>query len=189
MTGRFRVLALLLSATILQATVFDELRLQGVSVEYLLLVSLLAGFYGGPERGAWVAFLAGLLHDSVGSIPLGVHALVYAPIAAAAGHLSVRLADGARAVAIAGLAGMVMVGVVGAACVGALFGLRSNTGVDLVVTAGIAALMTLVVFVPTNRVVRWAVTGGLPVDISLEQGSRSDGARKQVAAGERSPLR
>ncbi|MDG2427934.1 MAG: rod shape-determining protein MreD [Acidimicrobiales bacterium] len=189
MTGRFRVLALLLSAAIFQATVFDELRLNGVSVEYLLLVSLLAGFHGGPDRGAWVAFLAGLLHDSVCSIPLGVHALVFAPVAATAGHLSVRLADGARALAVAGLAGMVMVGVIGASCVGALFGLHANTGVDLVLTAGISALMTLVVFAPTNRIVRWAVTGGLPVDISLDQGPRSEGPRKRLIASERSSLR
>ena len=39
MTGRFRVLALLLTAAALQATVFDEVRIDGVSVEYLLLVS------------------------------------------------------------------------------------------------------------------------------------------------------
>jgi len=173
-TGRFRVLALLLTAAVLQATVFDELRINGVSVEYLLLVSVLAGFHGGPERGATVAFLAGLLHDSVGSTPLGVHALVYAPMAAVAGHLSVRLADGARALALAGLAGSVMVGVTLAAGAGALFGLHPVGGAALVSTATIAALATVVVAGPTSRVVRWAVTGGLPVDISLTERSRSE---------------
>ncbi len=174
MTGRFRVLALLLTAAVLQATVFDEVRIDGVSVEYLLLVSVLAGFHGGPERGATVAFLAGLLHDSVGSTPLGVHALVYAPIAAAAGHLSVRLADGARALALVGLAGSVMVGVTAAAGVGVLFGLHPASGVDLVSTATIAALTTVAIAGPTSRVVRWAVTGGLPVDIDLTEGTSAE---------------
>ena len=174
MTGRFRVLALLLTAAALQATVFDEVRIDGVSVEYLLLVSVLSGFHGGPERGATVAFLAGLLHDSVGSTPLGVHALVYAPMAAAAGHLSVRLADGARTLALVGLAGSVMVGVTAAAGVGALFGLHPVSGVDLVSTATIAALTTVVVAGPTSRVVRWAVTGGLPVDIDLTEGASTE---------------
>lgn len=176
MTGRFRVLALLLTAAVLQATLFDEVRIDGVSVECLLLVSVLAGFHGGPERGATVAFLAGLLHDSVGSTPLGVHALVYAPMAAMAGHLSVRLADGARALAVTGLAVAVMVGVAAAAGVGALFGLHPAGGVDLATTAVIAALSTVVVAAPTSRVVRWAVTGGLPIDISLTEGSAADGS-------------
>ena len=176
MTGRFRVLALLLTAAVLQATVFDEVRIDGVSVEYLLLVSVLAGFHGGPERGATVAFLAGLLHDSVGSTPLGVHALVYTPMAVAAGHLSVRLADGARVLAVTGLAGAIMVGVTVAAGVGALFGLHPASGVDLVSTAVIAALFTVVVAGPTSRIVRWAVTGGLPVDIDLTDGVSAEGA-------------
>ena len=176
MTGRFRVLALLLTAAVLQATVFDELRIDGVSVEYLLLVSVLAGFHGGPERGATVAFLAGLLHDSVGSTPLGVHALVYAPMAALAGHLSVRLVDGARLLALAGLAAAVMVGVTAAAGIGALFGLHPVSGVDLATTAVIASLSTVVVAGPTSRIVRWAVTGGFPVDISLTEGSAAGGS-------------
>ena len=174
MTGRFRVLALLLTSAALQATVFDEVRIDGVSVEYLLLVSVLAGFHGGPERGAMVAFLAGLLHDSVGSTPLGVHALVYAPMAAAVGHLSVRLADGARVLVLVGLAVSVMVGVTAAAGVGALFGLHPVSGVDLVSTSTIAALTTVVVAGPTSRVVRWAVTGGLPVDIDLPEGASAE---------------
>ena len=174
MTGRFRVLALLLTSAALQATVFDEVRIDGVSVEYLLLVSVLAGFHGGPERGAMVAFLAGLLHDSVGSTPLGVHALVYAPMAAAVGHLSVRLADGARVLVLVGLAVSVMVGVTAAAGVGALFGLHPVSGVDLVATSTIAALTTVVVAGPTSRVVRWAVTGGLPVDIDLTEGPSAE---------------
>ena len=176
MTGRFRVLALLLTAAVLQATLFDEIRLDGVSVECLLLVSVLAGFHGGPERGATVAFLAGLLHDSVGSTPLGVHALVYAPMAAMAGHLSVRLVEGARTLAMAGLVAAVMGGVAAAAGVGALFGLHPVSGVDLITTAVIAALSTLVIAGPTSRVVRWAVAGGLPVDISLTEGPAVDGS-------------
>jgi len=137
---------------------------------------VLAGFHGGPERGATVAFLAGLLHDSVGSTPLGVHALVYAPMAAMAGHLSVRLVEGARALTMAGLVGAVMVGVTAAAGVGALFGLHPVSGFDLVTTAVTAALSTLVIAGPTSRVVRWAITGGLPVDISLTEGPAADGS-------------
>jgi len=95
-------------------------------------------------------------------------------MAAAAGHLSVRLADGARVLAVAGLVGSVMVGVTAAAGVGAVFGLHSVSGVALVSTATIAALTTAVVAGPTSRVVRWAVTGGLPVDIDLTEGTSTE---------------
>ncbi len=78
MTGRLRVVAILLTAVTVQVTVFEEIRVSGVSVELLLLVSILAGFHGGPERGAVVAFCAGLLHDTITATPLGLHALVYA---------------------------------------------------------------------------------------------------------------
>ena len=76
--------------------------------------------------------------------------------------------------ALAGLAGSVMVGVAIAAGVGALFGLHPVSGVDLVSTAIIAALATVTVAGPTSRVVRWAVTGGLPVDINLTEGASAE---------------
>ena len=100
--------------------------------------------------------------------------MVYAPMAAAVGHLSVRLADGARVLVLVGLAVSVMVGVTAAAGVGALFGLHPVSGVDLVSTSTIAALATVVVAGPTSRVVRWAVTGGLPVDIDLTDGPSAE---------------
>ncbi|MEC9394225.1 MAG: rod shape-determining protein MreD, partial [Actinomycetota bacterium] len=139
MTGRFRVFALLLTAATLQATLFDELRIDGVAVEYLLLVAVLAGHHGGPERGAVVAFFAGLLHDSVGVSPLGLHALAFTPVAAAVGHLSARLAAGARGLAALGLLAAVASGVGVAAAIGNLFGLHPVDGTTLFGTAVLAA--------------------------------------------------
>ncbi|SVC89068.1 uncharacterized protein METZ01_LOCUS341922, partial [marine metagenome] len=71
------VLLVLVTAVALEGTLLDELRVGGVSVELLLLVSVLTGYHGGPERGAITAFFAGLLHDSIVGAPLGLHALVY----------------------------------------------------------------------------------------------------------------
>ncbi|MBJ31195.1 MAG: rod shape-determining protein MreD [Acidimicrobiaceae bacterium] len=181
MTGRFRVLALLLTAATLQATLFDEVRVDGVAVEYLLLVAVLAGHHGGPERGAVVAFFAGLLHDSVGVSPLGLHALAFAPVAVVVGHLSVRLAAGARGLAALGLLGSVAAGVAVAAAIGTMFGLHPVDGSTLLGTALVAALMTGTVALPTSRIVRWAVTGGLPVDIDMDR--EPAGAVSPTAAG------
>ncbi|GIT00313.1 MAG: hypothetical protein CM1200mP26_20250 [Acidimicrobiales bacterium] len=137
---------------------------------------MLAGFHGGPERGATVAFLAGLLHDSVGSTPLGVHALVYAP------WRRRRPSFGSVGRWGPGI-GIGRTGRVGDGgcnrCCGSGGALRSSpgfSGVDLVSPSTIAALATVVVAGPTSRVVRWAVTGGLPVDIDLTEGPSAEGA-------------
>ena len=119
MTGRFRVAVILLTAVTAQVTVFEEFRVAGVSVEFMLLVSVLAGYHGGPERGAVIAFCAGLLHDSLTATPMGLHALVYAPLAVATSHLEVRLARSTRpflgvglvlALSITGALGVLMLG-------------------------------------------------------------------------------
>ena len=77
MSSRLRVVAVLLTALVAQATLLTEIRIQGATVELMMIIAILAGFHGGPERGALVAFFAGLLQDSLVSVPLGLHALVF----------------------------------------------------------------------------------------------------------------
>ena len=167
MTSRLRVVAVLLTAMTVQVTVLEELRIDGVSVELLLLVSVLAGFHGGPDRGALVAFCAGLLHDSITATPMGLHALVYAPLAVATSHLEIRLARSTRLILAAGLAVAMAVGVFTTMLAGGLFGLHEVEVASLARTAVVASLMSVPVAVPTSRAVRWAVTRGLPVDVDV----------------------
>ncbi|HIL47990.1 MAG TPA: rod shape-determining protein MreD [Acidimicrobiia bacterium] len=167
MTGRLRIVAVLLTAMMAQVTVFEEIRIDGVSVELLLLVSILAGFHGGPERGAVVAFCAGLLHDSITATPMGLHALVYAPLAVATSHLEVRLARSTRPFLAVGLVVAMAVGVCATMLAGGLFGLHDVDVARLARTALVASLMSVAVAVPTSRAVCWAVTGGLPVDVDV----------------------
>ena len=91
MSGRVRVAALLLTGLVVQATLFTEIRVQGASVELMMLMAILAGFHGGPQRGAIVAFCAGLLQDSIAATPLGLHALVFPPLAVAVSSLEQRM--------------------------------------------------------------------------------------------------
>ena len=170
MTGRFRVAVILLTAATAQVTVFEEFRVAGVSVEFMLLVSVLAGYHGGPERGAVIAFCAGLLHDSLTATPMGLHALVYAPLAVATSHLEVRLARSTRPFLGVGLAVAVAAGVLASVLAGGLFGLHDVDGPRLVRTAALAAVMSVAVAPPTSWAVRWAVTAGFPVDVDLRGG-------------------
>ncbi|MBC8365534.1 MAG: rod shape-determining protein MreD [Actinobacteria bacterium] len=170
MTPRLRVLLVLVTAVALEGTLLDELRVGGVSVELLLLVSILTGYHGGPERGAIAAFFAGLLHDSIVGAPLGLHALVYPPMAVAVSSLELRMLRSTPVTDGLAVLAAVAAGQGLASAVGMLFGVLGPSTEEFVRQAILAGILTAVVSAPVNRVVRWAATGGLPGTIELRRG-------------------
>jgi rod shape-determining protein MreD len=73
-----RVLALaaiIITAVLLQSTVFSQLRLLGVRPELLYLVTILVALNEGPNEGAIVGFTAGLAQDMLLDQPKGITAL------------------------------------------------------------------------------------------------------------------
>jgi rod shape-determining protein MreD len=73
-----RVLALaavIITAVLLQSTVFSQLRLLGVRPELLYLVTILIALQEGPNEGAIVGFTAGLAQDMLLDQPKGITAL------------------------------------------------------------------------------------------------------------------
>ncbi len=73
-----RVLALaaiIITAVLLQSTVFSQLRLLGVRPELLYLVTILVALQEGPNEGALVGFTAGLAQDMFLDQPKGITAL------------------------------------------------------------------------------------------------------------------
>mgnify|MGYP006263988653 CR=1 FL=1 len=73
-----RVLALaaiIITAVLLQSTVFSQLRLLGVRPELLYLVTILVALHEGPNEGAIVGFTAGLAQDMLLDQPKGITAL------------------------------------------------------------------------------------------------------------------
>jgi rod shape-determining protein MreD len=73
-----RVLALaavIITAVLLQSTVFSQLRLLGVRPELLYLVTILIALQEGPNEGALVGFTAGLAQDMLLDQPKGITAL------------------------------------------------------------------------------------------------------------------
>jgi rod shape-determining protein MreD len=73
-----RVLALaaiIITAVLLQSTVFSQLRLLGVRPELLYLVTILVALHEGPNEGAIVGFTAGLAQDMFLDQPKGITAL------------------------------------------------------------------------------------------------------------------
>ena len=73
-----RLPPVLLAATVVHTAVSPNLRLFGVAIDVLLLLSIAAGVAGGAERGAAVGFTCGLLADCFLQTPFGLSALTYA---------------------------------------------------------------------------------------------------------------
>src|SRR5690554_5271765 len=88
---RVRLAIVIVVAFLLQVTVFSEVRILGVAPELPLLVAIHAGREGGPERGPYAAFCAGLLYDLELGTPLGLWALTCCVVAFAMGGLTENL--------------------------------------------------------------------------------------------------
>lgn len=69
------VLAVIVTALLLQSTVFAQLRLLGVRPELLYLVTIVVAFLEGPGEGAVIGFVSGLAQDLLLNEPKGILAL------------------------------------------------------------------------------------------------------------------
>lgn len=69
------IAAIVITAVLLQSTVFAQLRLLGVRPELLILVTIVLALLEGPTEGAVVGFVSGLAQDLFLNQPKGITAL------------------------------------------------------------------------------------------------------------------
>jgi rod shape-determining protein MreD len=69
------VAAVIVTALLIQSTIFAELRLLGVRPELLFLVTVVVAFLEGPGEGAVIGFVSGLAQDLLLNEPKGILAL------------------------------------------------------------------------------------------------------------------
>jgi len=69
------IAAVVLTALLLQSTVFAQLRLLGVRPELLYLITIAIALLEGPNEGATVGFASGLAQDFLMNQPKGLTAL------------------------------------------------------------------------------------------------------------------
>jgi rod shape-determining protein MreD len=69
------IAAIIITAVLLQSTVFAQLRLLGIRPELLFLVTILVALHEGPNEGAVVGFVCGLAQDLLLNQPKGITAL------------------------------------------------------------------------------------------------------------------
>lgn len=82
-----RVSLLLVVALLFQLAVAARIELFGVQGDIMLLVAVTAGLAAGPDRGAAVAFAAGITFDLLLQSPFGLSALTYVIVAYTVGSL------------------------------------------------------------------------------------------------------
>lgn len=69
------ITAIVLTALLLQSTVFSQLELLGVKPELMYLVVILIAILEGPTEGVVVGFVGGMLQDFLLNLPKGLTAL------------------------------------------------------------------------------------------------------------------
>jgi rod shape-determining protein MreD len=66
---------IILTALLLQSTVFEQMRLLGIKPELMYLVTILIAILEGPKEGALVGFAGGMAQDFMLNTPKGITAL------------------------------------------------------------------------------------------------------------------
>src|SRR4051812_2457158 len=87
-----RATALVSLLVLVQVAFVSQMRVDRVSPDVLLLISVATGVAAGPDRGAIVGFMAGLGYDIFLQTPFGLSALVYCVVAYGVGLFQLPLA-------------------------------------------------------------------------------------------------
>ncbi len=157
MTPAVRVPPLLLVVWILHTAVFPQLRVFDVSADVLLLAAIASGVVAGPERGATMGFVAGLLADLLLQTPFGLSALTYCLIGWAVGSMQTRVLHATWWIPVLTAAAATAGGTLLFAALGAVVGQDQLVSMRLVPITGVTALWSAVLSPLFVRVFRWAL--------------------------------
>jgi rod shape-determining protein MreD len=156
---RAKLPLVIFAALILQSSLLEGLRAAGIPTDAMLLVAVVGGAMGGPERGAIIGFIVGLVADLFLPTPLGLSALAYCLVGFAVGVLAGNVIRASWWItpltAFAGSA----VGVVLYAVIGAMVGQPDLVKPDLALTALFVALVNAPLSLVMGRAMAWALAG------------------------------
>ncbi len=158
---RLKLTVLVLGALVLHQSVFASVRLADVRPEVMVLVGVAAGIVGGPERGAVIGFLCGLLADLFVQTPLGLSALSFGVVAFAVGAVQASVLRSAWWIPpltafVASAAGIALY-----ALAGAIIGRSQFVRPQLLVTAVVVAAVNALLAPLAVRLMSWALAGGV----------------------------
>jgi rod shape-determining protein MreD len=163
MTTWIRLPPIVFVALVLQTALVPELRVLGVAPNVLLLPGVAAAVVAGPERGATVGFVCGLLADLyLVRSPFGLSALTSSLAAYAVGLLQGSLLDAPWWTAVVSVAGGSALGTVLFTLGGAVVGQPTLPTDDLLTVVGVVALVNAALSVVAVPVLRWAIVDAGP---------------------------
>lgn len=152
-----RLPPVLLGAVVLHTAVFPHFRLFDVAADMLILLGAAAGVAGGPERGAVIGFVCGLLADSFLQTPFGLTALVLTLVSAAIGAFQSRIVHAIWWIPMFTVAAGAAATVVGYAILGAVLGEGHLVSARLLVVAPVVGVLDGLIAPVAVRLMRWAL--------------------------------
>jgi rod shape-determining protein MreD len=172
-------LVVLLSATaVLQVGILDGIVIGGAHPDAFLTLAIVSGLVAGPQRGALIAFVAGLVADLFVITPFGLTSLCFVLVAFTAGSASAL--SGGRApysfkvvtAAIGGLAATLLYSLVAS-----LIGQPDLARHQLVVVAVVVAAGCAALVLPFGAAMSWAIGGGTGAERRLAAASGGSATR------------
>jgi rod shape-determining protein MreD len=157
MTPSVRIPPILLLAVIAHTSVFPQLRVFDVSADVLLLIAVAAGLAGGPERGAVIGFVVGILADLFLQTPFGLSGLTYCLVGWGVGSFQTRVLHTTWWIPMLTSAAASAAGVLLFAALGAVVGQNQLISVRLLSVMGVTALWSAILSPLVVRVVRWCL--------------------------------
>jgi len=161
MTARsmLRVALVIFVVLMVQQTVMVSLRISGAHPDLLWLLPITAALLDGPETGAIIGFWAGLAFDLVLPTPFGLSALVGCLLGFVTGSLTAAVDPRAAWLKpVAALAGSVAADML-FAVLGAILGQQQMVQVDFLTLFLVVGVSSVVLVLPVNRLMRWALAG------------------------------
>lgn len=150
--------AVVICALTVQVTLLARFSFEGARPDLMVLVAVLAGYIGGPNRGAIVGFSAGVVFDILLSTPMGLSALIYTLLGYGIGSISSGMVRSSRIapvlVAVAGSA----IGVVGFAVAGEVLGEATLKGPNLAAIVVYVATINAVAAPLMMKALSWAMS-------------------------------
>lgn len=180
MSRAVRLVLVLLVTLAAQAFLVDSLPVLGARLDLWIVLAVAGGLAAGPDRGAAIGFVCGLMFDLTHNGPIGLGALIYSVAAFLVGSVQRSMVGHSRLVPILGAAVTAFAAVTTYVALGILLGESAwltprMISVILVVTVG-AALLTP----PAARIMAW--TEGEPLGLPAPRG-RSGSTRRTSRSG------
>lgn len=156
MIAAFRLPVVLLTATVLQRGLAGELRVAGVALEILAVLTIAAGIGAGDQAGAITGFWAGLVFDLLHPDgALGMWALTYAVLGYVAGRYQGSVTRSSRWFPMATAAVATAGATVGYAVLAWVIDSRNLFDWHLVSVVVVASITNAVLVLPALRIMRW----------------------------------